>query len=148
MYSVSAQGVDERMINVHYYYYHYYYTHEQTEIYFIGIWLNWILKMEAALSLVFFENVRKALRVCLCMHAQEKGMKCLFFYLSSPSFPLMMKPIHLVSSESSCDPKNYMSICSVMSLNMHAIFESSFTFLVIIRQFVNNLHSAVRCSSK
>ena len=25
MYHVSAQGVDERMINVHYYYYYYYY---------------------------------------------------------------------------------------------------------------------------
>ena len=25
MYHVSAQGVDERMINVRYYYYHYYY---------------------------------------------------------------------------------------------------------------------------
>ena len=25
MYHVSAQGADERMINVHYYYYHYYY---------------------------------------------------------------------------------------------------------------------------
>ena len=25
MYRVSAQGVDERMINVHYYYYYYYY---------------------------------------------------------------------------------------------------------------------------
>ena len=25
MYHVSAQGVDERLINVHYYYYYYYY---------------------------------------------------------------------------------------------------------------------------
>ena len=25
MYHVSAQGIDERMINVHYYYYYYYY---------------------------------------------------------------------------------------------------------------------------
>ena len=25
MYHVSAQGVDERMLNVHYYYYYYYY---------------------------------------------------------------------------------------------------------------------------
>ena len=25
MYHVSAQGVDKRMINVHYYYYHHYY---------------------------------------------------------------------------------------------------------------------------
>ena len=62
------------------------YTHEQTEIYFIGIWVNWILKMEAALSLVFFENVRKALCacvcVCVCVHAQaqEKGMKCLLLF--------------------------------------------------------------------
>ena len=27
MYDVSAQGVDERMIYVHYYYYYYYYLH-------------------------------------------------------------------------------------------------------------------------
>ena len=29
MYHVSAQGIDERMINVHYYYYYYYYKVEE-----------------------------------------------------------------------------------------------------------------------
>ena len=31
MYHVSAQGVDERMINVHYYYYYYYYYYCQSD---------------------------------------------------------------------------------------------------------------------
>ena len=30
--SVSAQGVDERIINVHYYYYYYYCTAQQKEL--------------------------------------------------------------------------------------------------------------------
>ena len=32
MYDVSAQGVDERMTNVHYYYYYYYYVALETQI--------------------------------------------------------------------------------------------------------------------
>ena len=32
MYHVSGQGVDERMINVHYYYYYYYYYNYYIEI--------------------------------------------------------------------------------------------------------------------
>ena len=42
MYHVSAQGVDERMINVHYYYY--YYTVEISQAYRAG--LNKTLKGE------------------------------------------------------------------------------------------------------
>ena len=33
MYHVSAQGVDERMINVHYYYYYYYSLSKQLDEY-------------------------------------------------------------------------------------------------------------------
>ena len=39
MYHVSAQGVDERMINVHYYYYYYYYL-KYSEYAESGLWVQ------------------------------------------------------------------------------------------------------------
>ena len=38
MYHVSAQGVDERMINVHYYYYYYVWNVTVREYYELCVW--------------------------------------------------------------------------------------------------------------
>ena len=65
MYRVSAQGVDERMINVHYYYYYYYYYFDSGSL--RPFLLNHLFHPVRVLTSVFYLHILLLLLLLLLL---------------------------------------------------------------------------------